>query len=93
MNQNDIRINPQTGIKTAGNGIALGSAGKVYPREKIVIKAIGDKGRLNAGISFVGSLDYRALLYYNNEIKVEDDLVIGKSTQSLKSEFIKLVKE
>lgn len=93
ININDIRITPQTGIKTAGNGIALGSAGKVYPREKIVIKAIGDKGRLNVGISFPGSLDYRALLYYNNEIKVEDDIVIGKTTQSLKSEFIKLVKE
>lgn len=93
ININDIRITPQTGIKTAGNGIALGSAGKVYPRDKIVIKAIGDKGRLNAGISFPGSLDYKALIYYNNEIKVEEDIVIGKTTQSLKSEFIKLVKE
>jgi uncharacterized protein YlxW (UPF0749 family) len=90
---NDIRITPQTGIKTAGNGIAIGSTGKVYPKDKITIKAIGDKGRLNVGISFPGSLEYLALPNYNNEIKSEDDIFIGKSTQSLKSDFIKLVKE
>ena len=90
---NDIRITPQTGIKTAGNGIAIGSTGKVYPRDKIVIKAIGEKGRLNVGISFPGSLEYGALPNYNNEIKSEDDIIIGKTTQSLKSEFIKSVKE
>lgn len=90
---NDIRITPQTGIKTAGNGIALGSTGKVYPRDKIVIKAIGDKGRLNVGISFPGSLDYLSLPYYNNEVKTEEEISIGKSTQSLKNDFIKSVKE
>jgi uncharacterized protein YlxW (UPF0749 family) len=90
---NDIRITPQTGIKTAGNGIAIGSTGKVYPKDKITIKAIGEKGRLNVGLSFPGSLEYLALPNYNNEIKTEDDIFIGKSTQSLKSEFIKLVKE
>lgn len=90
---NDIRITPQTGIKTAGNGIAIGSTGKVFPRDKIVIKAIGEKGRLNVGISFPGSLEYGVLPNYNNEIKSEDDIIIGKTTQSLKSEFVKLVKE
>ena len=34
---NDIRITPQTGIKTAGNGISIGSAGRIYPKEKIII--------------------------------------------------------
>ncbi|CUU46906.1 DUF881 domain-containing protein [Clostridium beijerinckii] len=90
---NDIRITPQTGIKTAGNGVAIGSTGKVYPRDKITIKAIGDKGRLNVGISFPGSLEYLALPNYNNEVKSEDDIFIGKSKQSLKSDFIKSVKE
>lgn len=90
---NDIRITPQTGIKTAGNGVAIGSTGKAYPRDKITIKAIGDKGRLNVGISFPGSLEYLALPNYNNEVKSEDDIFIGKSKQSLKSDFIKSVKE
>ena len=90
---NDIRITPQTGIKIAGNSIAIGSTGRVYPKDKIVVKAIGEKGRLNVGASFSGSLDYGVLPNYNNEVKSEDDILIGKTTQSLKSDFIKLVKE
>ena len=90
---NDIRITPQTGIKTAGNGIAIGSTGRVYPREKIEIKAIGDKNRMEVGIGFPGSLEYGALSNYNTELKLEDDLNIGKTTVALKSEFIKSVKE
>ena len=90
---NDIRITPQTGIKTAGNGISIGSAGRIYPKEKIIIKAIGDKGRLNVGLSFPGSLEYLALPNYNNEIKTEDEIFIAKTTQSLKNEFIKSLKE
>ena len=90
---NDIRITPQTGIKTAGNALAIGSTGRVYPREKIIVKAIGEKGRLNVGMSFPGSLEYLALRNYNNEIKSEEDIVIGKTTQSSKSDFIKMVKE
>lgn len=90
---NDIRITPQTGIKAAGNGISIGSVGRIYPKDKIVIKAIGDKGRLNVGVSFPGSLEYLALPNYNIEVKTEDEISIGKSTQSLKSEYIKSVKE
>ncbi len=90
---NDIRITSQTGIKTAGSGIAIGSTGRVYPREKIVIKAIGDKNRMEVGVDFPGSLEYGSLSNYNTELKLEDDIKIGKSTVSLKSEFIKSVKE
>lgn len=90
---NDIRITPQTGIKTAGNGIAIGSTGRVYPKEKIEIKAIGDKNRMEVGIGFPGSLEYGALSNYNAELKLEDDLNIGKTTVALKNEFIKSVKE
>lgn len=90
---NDIRVTSQTGIKTAGNGIAIGSSGKVYPKDKVVIKAIGDKARLNVGISFPGSLEYGSLPNYNNEVKANDDIFIGKSTQSLKNDYLKSVKE
>ena len=73
--------------------MAIGSTGRVYPKDKIIIKAIGDKGRLNVGISFPGSLDYLALPNYNCEVKSEDDILIGKTTQALKNEFITAVKE
>ena len=44
---NDFRITPQTGIVLSGNLIKIGSAGQISPKEKIVIKVIGDKGKLN----------------------------------------------
>ena len=90
---NDIRITPQTGIKTAGNGVAIGYTGKIYPKDKIIIKAIGEKVRLNGGISFPGSLEYGALPNYNNEVKSEDEIFIGKTTQALHDDFIQSVKE
>lgn len=88
---NDIRITPQTGIKTAGSDISIGSAGRVYPNDKIVIKVIGDKKNLNVGVSFAGSLEYGALKNYNNEVKQSDEIIINKTTQSLSNEFIKPV--
>lgn len=88
---NDIRITPQTGIKTAGNDISIGSSGRVYPNDKIVIKVIGDKKNLNVGVSFAGSLEFGALKNYNNEVKQSDEIIINKTTQSLSSEFIKPV--
>lgn len=90
---NDIRLTAQTGIKTAGNGISIGLQGKIYPREKIEFKAIGDKGKLNAGIQFYGSLDYGALVNYNVDYKSIDEIEIGKSTQSLKNDYIKPIEK
>lgn len=86
---NDIRITPQTGIKTAGSDISIGTAGRVYPGDEIVIKVIGDKKNLNVGVSYAGSLEYGALKNYNNEVKQLDEITINKTTQSLRNEYIK----
>ncbi|PRR82929.1 DUF881 domain-containing protein [Clostridium vincentii] len=93
ININDFRITPQTGIKDAGNYTWVGSAGMVSPKEPIIIKAIGEKNRLNVGITFQNSvnLKYSSLANYDVEVKLIDDIVIEKTTQSLKSEFIKPV--
>jgi uncharacterized protein YlxW (UPF0749 family) len=90
---NDFRVTPQTGIMVSGNYIWVGSAGKVSPKEPIVIKAIGEKNRLNVGVTFQGNINltYQALVNYNVEVKLIDDIVIEKTTQTLKSEFIKPV--
>lgn len=88
---NDIRITPQTGIKTSGRSISIGTVGLVDPKSKIVIKAIGDKAKLNVGVSYGNSLSYGALKNYSVETKTSDDIVINKTTQSLRSEYIKPV--
>lgn len=90
---NDFRVTPQTGIALSGNLIKIGSAGQINPKEKIVIKVIGDKGKLNAGATFGGTLDFGQLQNYNYKIDPSEDILINKTTQSLRTDFVKPVKE
>lgn len=85
---NDIRITPQTGIKNAGSSISIGSAGRVDPNSEIVIKAIGDKSKLNVGVSYGGSLEMGALKNYTSDVKSSDEILIPKTTQTLRSDYI-----
>lgn len=87
---NDYRLTPQTGIKNSGNWIWVGTQ-KINPKDKIVIKAIGDKNNLNVAATFIGVLDYNALQNYYSEVKESDEIIITKSTQTLKNEYIKPV--
>ena len=88
---NDYRLTPQSGIKNSGNWIWIGTAAKIDPKEKIVIKVIGDKQALSVAANFQGVLDYGALQNYYCEVKESDEIIINKTTQSLKSEYIKPV--
>ncbi|MCI6693131.1 MAG: DUF881 domain-containing protein [Clostridium sp.] len=88
---NDYRLTPQSGIKNSGNWIWVGTAAKIDPKEKIVIKAIGDKQALSVAANFQGVLDYGALQNYYCEVKESDEIIINKTTQSLKNEYIKPV--
>ena len=88
---NDYRLTPQSGIKNSGNWIWVGTAAKIDPKEKIIIKAIGDKQALSVAANFQGVLDYGALQNYYCEVKESDEIIINKTTQSLKNEYIKPV--
>lgn len=88
---NGYRVTPQSGIKNSGNWIWIGTAGRIDPKEKIVIQAIGNKQELNVAASFRGVLDYGALQNYDSDIKESDEIIINKTTQSLKNEYIKPV--
>ncbi len=88
---NDYRVTPQSGIKNSGNWIWVGTAAKIDPKEKIIIKAIGDKQALSVAANFQGVLDYGALQNYYCDVKENDEIVINKTTQSLKNEYIKPV--
>lgn len=88
---NDLRITPQTGIKNSGNYVWVGYSGQIDPKKEIVIKAIGDSKLLNSAVAFHGSLEYGALPNYTIDIKLSDDVEILKTTQSLKTEFMKPV--
>ncbi|MDD6795266.1 MAG: DUF881 domain-containing protein [Clostridiaceae bacterium] len=87
---NNYRVTPQTGIKVSGSWIWIGTAGKISPSEPIVIEAIGDKNRLNVGVTFQSSVNlrYKSLVNYNVEVKQTDDIVMEKTTQTLKNDHI-----
>lgn len=93
---NDYRITAQTGImNSSGTSIIwLGTSGrKVSPKETIVIKAIGDKTKLNVALDFPGALKFGALDNYDVTYKVVDDIFIEKTTESYRTDFITPVKE
>lgn len=90
---NDVRITPQTAIALSGNLIKIGSAGQINPKETIVIKVIGDKAKLKAGAEFAGNLDFGQLVAYNSNIEQSEEVLMSKTTQSLRTDFIKPVKE
>lgn len=84
---NDYRLTPQTGIKDSGGWIWIGNE-KIDSKEKIVIKAIGEKETLSYAANFIGVLDYGALQNYYSEVKESDEIIIKKTTQTIRSEFI-----
>ena len=89
---NDIRITPQTGIKNSGEYVAIGTVGRIDPSKDITIKAIGSPAVLKESITFGTTSKYQLLKLYNvdvKEVKDEDGLILEKSTQSLKSDYVK----
>lgn len=90
---NDYRITPQTGIKDSGNHVWIGKAGRVNPNDKIEIKAIGDKGKLETALTFAENLNYKALGSYKQDIVQSDEIEILASKESVRTDFIKPVKE
>ncbi|MGL5150784.1 MAG: DUF881 domain-containing protein [Clostridium sp.] len=90
---NGYRITPQTGIKPSSDYLWIGNAGKLNPRDKIEIKVIGDKNRLKVSLDWKGTLDYNRLRNFKAEVVYSDDIVIEKTTESLKSDQLHPVKK
>lgn len=91
---NDIRITPQTGIKNSGEYVAIGNVGRIDPSKDITIKAIGSPAVLKESITFGTTSKYQLLKLYNvdvKEVKDEDGIILEKSTQSLKSDYVKKI--
>lgn len=84
---NDVRVTPQSGIKNSGSWIWVGTK-QIDHTEKVVIKAIGDKQSFNLAVNFPGGLDYGALINYDHKIDLVDEVIINKTTQTLKNEYV-----
>lgn len=89
---NDKRVTLQTGIKSSsGNSQILINDERISPRDKIVIKAIGNKENLIQGLNFPGALDFQSLQYYDKKIEDSSKLEIPKFGKSYKFEYMKPV--
>lgn len=89
---NDYRVTPQTGIKASGNYIWIGSAGRINPSEKIEIKAIGDTKTMKVGLDFQ-TFSIGNLSYYDTSIDEQGSMVIDKTSQSLRSDYVTVVSD
>ena len=87
---NGYRITQQTGIKVSGNYIWIGSAGRIIPTEDIVIEAIGDIKSMKAGLD-VQTFTYGNYNYYDVKIDEYDNLVLKKTTQALRNDYVTAV--
>lgn len=87
---NGYRITQQTGIKVSGNYIWIGSAGRIIPTEDIIIEAIGDIKSMKAGLDFQ-TFTYGNYNYYDVKIDEYDNLVLKKTTQTLRSDYVTTV--
>lgn|SRR5690554_4465272 len=86
---NDKRISIQTGIKSSSNNsYILVNDEKVSPRDEIVIRAIGDKEKLNSAVAFQGAMSYNALEFYDIRFQPVDELFIRKYDKPFLSTFI-----
>ncbi|MDF2504014.1 DUF881 domain-containing protein [Clostridium sp.] len=93
---NDIRVTSYTGIKTSGgvSNIFIGSSDVISPYKEIIIKAIGDKDKLNSGMVFPGVLDNSNIpssSYTVASPKKSDNIKILKSNKVLNFQYAKPV--
>ena len=90
---NEKRIAIQTGIKSSSNNsYILINDEKVSPREEIVIKAIGDKNKLNSAVAFQGAMSYSALEFYDIRFQPVDELIINRYEKPFSTSFIEEAK-
>lgn len=90
---NEKRITIQTGIKSSSNNsYILINDEKVSPREEIVIKAIGDKNKLNSAVAFQGAMSYNALEFYDIRFQPVDELFISRYEKPFSTSFIEEAK-
>jgi uncharacterized protein YlxW (UPF0749 family) len=89
---NNKRITDQSGIKSYdNNSYILINDEKVSPKLKMEIKALGDKGKLQSALSFLGILEYQSLRSYTSVYEPSDSIRIPKYNRYYRSEYMKRI--
>lgn len=89
---NENRIVSQSVIKASNNNEQLiVNDDKISPKSRIVIKAIGDKSRLEENLNFPQVLEFEGLVNYDIKIEKSDNVKINKYNKSYNDDFLKSV--
>lgn len=89
---NDKRITSQSGIKSSSNNSTIKINNEdISPKERITIKAIGDKVKLDSALNFPGALDFKNLDAYEIKIEKSDNIKVPKFSKAYKSDYVKPV--
>jgi uncharacterized protein YlxW (UPF0749 family) len=89
---NNKRITSQSGIKSSSNNsYILINDEKISPKNKIEIKAIGDKVKLYSALYFPATLEYENLNFYDIKIDKNDSLKIEKYNKTFRSGYVKTI--
>jgi uncharacterized protein YlxW (UPF0749 family) len=87
---NDNRIVSQSFIKPSTNSETLIiNDDKISPKNRIVIKAIGDKNILEEHITFPMLLDFEGLVNYDIKIEKSDSIKIPKYNKTYNDDYLK----
>jgi uncharacterized protein YlxW (UPF0749 family) len=87
---NDIRLMGTSGIRTAGDSIFINNE-KISPQKRVIIKAIGNKKKLEDAINFPGVIPRDLSMNCDISFETSDTVVIKKGKSTLKNEFAKEV--
>ncbi|WP_291561990.1 MULTISPECIES: DUF881 domain-containing protein [unclassified Clostridium] len=87
---NDIRLTSRSGIRDGGDNIIINNE-RISPKQRVVIKAIGNKKLLEAALNFPGVVSDKLLKLCDVTFEASDEVMIKKTSVNQKFDYAKQV--
>ncbi|WP_291578728.1 DUF881 domain-containing protein [Clostridium sp. UBA6640] len=87
---NDIRLTSRSGIRDAGDTIIVSNE-RISPQQRVVIKAIGDRKKLEGALNFPTTIPDSLSKLCDVRYEIIDEVVIKKNNTSQKFDYAKQV--
>lgn len=87
---NDIRLTSRSGIRDAGDNIIISNE-RISPQQRVVIKAIGDRKKLEGALNFPTTIPDSLSKLCDVRYEIIDEVVIKKNNTSQKFDYAKQV--
>lgn len=87
---NDIRLTARSGIRDGGDNIIINNE-RISPKQRVVIKAIGNRKLLQQAVNFPGAIPDGLLKMCEVTFDISDEVVIKKISVNQKFDYAKQV--